>query len=308
MPKLDGEALVKRLPAVRGRLEANAPLADLTWFRAGGPAEALFTPLDETDLADFLRAMPKDIPVYVIGVGSNLLVRDGGVPGVVIRLGRGFSEIRLEPGSRVRVGTAVLDVRVARFAYDNSIDGLTFLRGIPGTMGGALRMNGGAYGGETMDVLVEVRAVDRAGIVHVLSNADMKYSYRHCGAPEDLIFTEALMQGRAGHQPDILAAMNKITDSREATQPIKSRTGGSTFKNPPDNKSWQLIDKAGLRGFAIGPAKVSELHCNFLINEGGATATQIEELGETIRARVLATSGIELDWEIKRIGIPAGGR
>ena len=308
MPKLDGEALVKRLPAVRGRLEANAPLADLTWFRAGGPAEALFTPLDETDLADFLRAMPKDIPVYVIGVGSNLLVRDGGVPGVVIRLGRGFSEIRLEPGSRVRVGTAVLDVRVARFAYDNSIDGLTFLRGIPGTMGGALRMNGGAYGGETMDVLVEVRAIDRAGIVHVLSNADMKYSYRHCGAPEDLIFTEALMQGRAGHQPDILAAMNKITDSREATQPIKSRTGGSTFKNPPDNKSWQLIDKAGLRGFAIGPAKVSELHCNFLINEGGATATQIEELGETIRARVLATSGIELDWEIKRIGIPAGGR
>jgi UDP-N-acetylmuramate dehydrogenase len=308
MPRLDGEALVKRLPAVRGRLEANAPLADLTWFRAGGPAEVLFTPLDETDLADFLRAMPKDIPIYVIGVGSNLLVRDGGVPGVVVRLGRGFSEIGLEPESRVRVGTAVLDVRVARFAYDNSIDGLTFLRGIPGTIGGALRMNGGAYGGETKDVLVEVRAVDRAGIVHVLSNADMKYSYRHCGAPEELIFTEALLHGRAGNQPDILAAMNKITDSREATQPIKSRTGGSTFKNPPGNKSWQLIDKAGLRGFAIGPAKVSELHCNFLINEGGATATQIEELGETIRARVLATSGIELDWEIKRIGIPAGGR
>ncbi|HEX7110565.1 MAG TPA: UDP-N-acetylmuramate dehydrogenase [Aestuariivirga sp.] len=308
MPKLDGEALVKRLPAVRGRLEANAPLADLTWFRAGGPAEVLFTPLDETDLADFLRATPKNIPIYVIGVGSNLLVRDGGVPGVVIRLGRGFSDIKLEADNRVRVGTAVLDVRVARFAYDNSVDGLTFLRGIPGTIGGALRMNGGAYGGETKDVLVEVRTVDRAGIVHVFSNADMKYSYRHCGAPEDLIFTEALLQGRAGHQPDILAAMNKITDSREATQPIKSRTGGSTFKNPPGNKSWQLIDKAGLRGFAIGPAKVSELHCNFLINEGGATATQIEELGETIRARVLATSGIELDWEIKRIGIPAGGQ
>ena len=308
MPKLDGEALVKRLPAVRGRLEANAPLADLTWFRAGGPAEVLFTPLDETDLADFLRATPKNIPIYVIGVGSNLLVRDGGVPGVVIRLGRGFSDIKLEADNRVRVGTAVLDVRVARFAYDNSVDGLTFLRGIPGTIGGALRMNGGAYGGETKDVLVEVRTVDRAGIVHVFSKADMKYSYRHCGAPEDLIFTEALLQGRAGHQPDILAAMNKITDSREATQPIKSRTGGSTFKNPPGNKSWQLIDKAGLRGFAIGPAKVSELHCNFLINEGGATATQIEELGETIRARVLATSGIELDWEIKRIGIPAGGQ
>ena len=308
MPKLNGEALVKRLPAVHGRLEANAPLADLTWFRAGGQAEVLFTPLDETDLADFLRATPKDIPIYVIGVGSNLLVRDGGVPGVVIRLGRGFSDIKLEAGNRVRAGTAVLDVRVARFAYDNSIDGLTFLRGIPGTIGGALRMNGGAYGGETKDVLVEVRTVDRAGIVHVFSNADMKYSYRHCGAPEDLIFTEALLQGRAGHQPDILAAMNRITDSREATQPIKSRTGGSTFKNPPGNKSWQLIDKAGLRGFAIGPAKVSELHCNFLINEGGATATQIEELGETIRARVLATSGIELDWEIKLIGVPAGGK
>jgi len=308
MPRLDGEALVKRLPFVRGRLEANVPLADLTWFRAGGPAEVLFTPLDETDLADFLRATPKDISIYVIGVGSNLLVRDGGVPGVVIRLGRGFSEIKVEADSRVRVGTAVLDVRVARFAYDNSIDGLTFLRGIPGTIGGALRMNGGAYGGETKNVLVEARAIDRAGIVHVLSNTDMKYSYRHCGASEDLIFTEALLQGRSGNQDEILAAMNKITDSREATQPIKSRTGGSTFKNPPGNKSWQLIDKAGLRGFAIGSAKVSELHCNFLINEGGATATQIEELGETIRARVLAAFGIELDWEIKRIGVPAGGQ
>jgi UDP-N-acetylmuramate dehydrogenase len=200
----------------------------------------------------------------------------------------------------------VLDVRAARFACENSIDGLTFLRGIPGTIGGALRMNGGAYGGETKDVLIEARAVDRAGNIHVLSNADMKYSYRHCGAAEDLIFTEALLQGRAGQQEDILAAMNKITDSREATQPIKSRTGGSTFKNPPGNKSWQLIDKAGLRGFAIGPARISELHCNFLINEGGATATQIEELGETIRARVKASSGVDLDWEIKRIGIAAG--
>ncbi len=306
MPKLDGAALLKGLPAVRGRLEANAPLADLTWFRAGGAAEVLFTPLDEADLAEFLRATPGDIPVYVIGVGSNLLVRDGGVPGVVIRLGRGFSEIKREPGNRLRVGTAVLDVRVARFAYDNSLDGLTFLRGIPGTIGGALRMNGGAYGGETKDILIEARAVDRAGTVHVISNAEMKYSYRHCGAPEDLIFTEALLQGRPGSQDEIMAAMNKITDSREATQPIKSRTGGSTFKNPTGSKSWQLIDKAGLRGFAIGPAKVSELHCNFLINEGGATATQIEELGETIRARVKATSGIELDWEIKRIGIPGG--
>lgn len=303
MPVFDGEALLKRLPAVRGRLEANAPLAEFTWFRVGGPAEVLFTPLDETDLADFLKATPAEIPVYVIGVGSNLLVRDGGVPGVVVRLGRGFSDMKLEPNHRIRVGSAVPDVRVAKFAYDNVIDGLTFLRGIPGTIGGALRMNGGAYGGETKDVVVEVRGLDRTGKLHVLSSADMKYSYRHCGAAEDLIFTEALLQGRPGNQADILAAMEKITDSREATQPIKSRTGGSTFKNPPAHKSWQLIDKAGMRGFAIGPAKVSDLHCNFLINEGGATAAQIEKLGETIRERVKATSGIELEWEIKRIGV-----
>lgn len=307
MTKLDGEALLKRLPKVRGRLEANAPLADLTWFRAGGPAEVLFTPADEADLADFLKGTPKDIPVYVIGVGSNLLVRDGGVPGVVIRLGRGFADVTEEPGHRVRAGTAALDVRVARFALEKSIDSLTFLRGIPGTIGGALRMNAGAYGGETKDILIEARAVDRSGNIHVLANADMKYAYRHCGAPEDLVFTQALFQGRAGDPADISAAMDKITESRETTQPIKSRTGGSTFKNPPGNKSWQLIDNAGMRGFAIGPAKVSELHCNFLINEGGATAAQIEELGETVRTRVKETSGVDLDWEIKRIGLKAEG-
>jgi UDP-N-acetylmuramate dehydrogenase len=303
---LDGHALMKRLPQVRGRLEANAPLADLTWFRAGGPAEVLFTPADEADLADFLKGTPADIPVHVIGVGSNLLVRDGGVRGVVIRLGKGFAEVSEEPAHRVRAGTAALDVRVARFALEKSIDALTFLRGIPGTIGGALRMNAGAYGGETKDILIEARAVDRSGNIHVLSNADMKYSYRHCGAPEDLVFTQALFQGRAGDPAEISAAMDKITGSREATQPIKSRTGGSTFKNPPGNKSWQLIDKAGMRGFAVGPAKVSELHCNFLINEGGATAAQIEELGEAVRARVKETSGIDLDWEIKRIGLKAG--
>ena len=307
MTKLDGDALLKRLPPVRGRLEANAPLAELTWFRAGGPAEVLFTPADETDLAAFLIATPKEVPVYVIGVGSNLLVRDGGVQGVVIRLGKGFAEITEEPGHRLRAGTAALDVRVARFALEKSIDSLTFLRGIPGTIGGALRMNAGAYGGETKDILIEARAVDRSGAIHVLTNADMKYTYRHCGAAEDLVFTQALFQGRAGDPAEISAAMDKITDSREATQPIKSRTGGSTFKNPPGNKSWQLIDKAGMRGFAVGPAKVSELHCNFLINEGGATAAQIEHLGEAVRARVKATSGIDLDWEIKRIGLKAEG-
>jgi len=306
MPKIDGQALLKRLPQVRGRLEANASLADLTWFRAGGPAEVLFSPADEADLAAFLKDTPKDVPVYVIGVGSNLLVRDGGVPGVVIRLGKGFADVSEEPGQRVRAGAAALDVRVARFALEKSIDALTFLRGIPGTIGGALRMNAGAYGGETKDILIEARAVDRSGNIHVLSNADMKYSYRHCGAPEGLVFTQALFQGRPGDPAEISAAMDKITESREATQPIKSRTGGSTFKNPPGNKSWQLIDKAGMRGFAVGPAKVSDLHCNFLINEGGATAAQIEELGETVRAKVKASSGIELDWEIKRIGLAAG--
>ena len=306
MTQLDGEALLKKLPSVRGRLEANAPLADLTWFRVGGPAEVLFAPADEDDLGAFLKGTPEDVAVYVIGVGSNLLVRDGGVPGVVIRMGRAFMDVVLEGENRLRAGTAALDVRVARFAADNSIDALTFLRGIPGTIGGALRMNGGAYGGETKDVLVEARGFNRKGELKVLSNADMKYTYRHCGAPEDMIFTSALLQGKPGNKDEIIAAMDKITASREATQPIKSKTGGSTFKNPPNNKSWQLIDKAGMRGFNVGPAKVSEQHCNFLINEGGATAAQIEELGETIRKRVMETSGIMLDWEIKRIGIPAG--
>jgi len=304
MPTIDGQKLLARLPAVRGRLEPERPLAELTWFRVGGPAEVLFTPADEADLADFLKGTPADIPVYVIGVGSNLLVRDGGVPGVVIRLGKGFSGLTLEDGQRIRVGSAVLDVKAARFAQENGISGLTFLRGIPGTIGGALRMNGGAYGGETKDVLVEARAVDRSGNRFVITNGEMKYSYRHCGAPEELIFTEALFQGVPGDRGEIAAAMDKITESREATQPIKSRTGGSTFKNPPGQKSWQVIDSAGMRGFAIGPAKVSDLHCNFLINEGGATAAQIEELGETVRRRVQENSGIALEWEIKRIGLP----
>lgn len=303
MAAIDGEALLARLPEVAGRLEANRVLADLTWFRVGGPAEVLFTPADEDDLSAFLKALPDDIPVTIIGVGSNLLVRDGGVPGVVIRLGRGFGKLELEDGHRIRAGTAVPDVKVARFAFENIIGGLTFLRGIPGTIGGALRMNGGAYGRETKDVLIEARAIDREGNQLVLSNADMNYAYRHCGAPEDLIFTEALLQGEAGDKDEIAAQMEAITAAREETQPIKSRTGGSTFKNPDGGKSWQLIDAAGMRGFAVGPARVSEKHCNFLINEGGATAAQIEELGEAVRARVKETSGVTLNWEIKRIGI-----
>ncbi len=295
--------LLKRLPAVRGRLQAEFCLRDVTWFRVGGPAEILFTPADAEDLAGFLRHVEADISVTVIGVGSNLLVRDGGVPGVVIRLGRGFGGIAIEDETRVRAGAAVPDVKVARAALDAGLAGLTFFRGIPGTIGGALRMNGGAYGRETKDVLVEARAVDRAGDVKVLSVEDMAYSYRHCGAPDDLVFVEALFQGERGDGAVIAAEMKAITEAREATQPVRSRTGGSTFKNPPDGKAWELIDAAGMRGFSVGAAMVSEKHCNFLINTGGATASDLETLGEAVRARVLEHSGVTLDWEIRRIGV-----
>jgi UDP-N-acetylmuramate dehydrogenase len=303
--KVDGEALIAKLPKARGRLEPNVSMAELTWFRTGGPAEVLFAPADEDDLAAFLAQLSDDVPVYPVGVGSNLLVRDGGIAGVVVRLGRGFGQLEALDHYRILAGAAVPDVKVARFALDKGIGGLTFLRGIPGTIGGALRMNGGAYGGETKDVLVEARGIDRRGRKLVLSNKDMSYSYRHCGAPEDIIFTAAVLQGEKGDPAEIAAAMEEITSRRESTQPVKTRTGGSTFKNPAGAKAWQLIDQAGLRGFAIGPAKVSELHCNFLINEGGATAAQLEELGETVRRRVQQSSGIELEWEIKRVGVTA---
>jgi UDP-N-acetylmuramate dehydrogenase len=295
--------LKARMPELRGRLLANEPLAPLTWFRVGGPAQVLFMPEDENDLAYFLNYVPAEMPVTVIGLGSNLIVRDGGVPGVVIRLGRGFNEVRIEDGHRVRSGTAVPDVKVSRTAQDAGVAGLAFLRGIPGAVGGALRMNGGAYGRETKDALIEARGVDRAGNIRTYSNADMLYTYRHCGVADDVIFTQALFQGEAGDHELIAAEMDKITQSREATQPIKSRTGGSTFKNPPGQKAWQLIDAAGCRGFMVGAAQVSELHCNFLINTGGASAADIETLGETVRTRVKENSGVTLEWEIKRIGV-----
>jgi UDP-N-acetylmuramate dehydrogenase len=294
-----------RMPGLRGRLIANQPLTELTWFRVGGPAQVLFSPQDEEDLATLLANVPAEVPVTVIGLGSNLIVRDGGVAGVVVRLGRGFGEITIEAGCRVRAGTAVPDVKVARAAQEASIAGLSFLRGIPGSIGGALRMNGGAYGGETKDVLVEARGVDRAGRITTFANADLHYTYRHCGAPDDVIFTEATFQGAPGDPATIAAEMDKITESREATQPIKSRTGGSTFKNPPGHKAWQLIDAAGCRGLQVGGAQVSTMHCNFLINLGSATAADIETLGETVRARVKETSGVDLEWEIKRIGVAA---
>src|SRR3954453_5778173 len=294
--------LKSSLPKLRGRLLANQPLAELTWFRVGGPAQALFMPEDEDDLAYLLAGLPREIPVTVIGLGSNLIVRDGGVAGVVIRLGRGFNQIEIEEGHRVRAGTAAPDQRVAKAAQEAGIAGLAFLRGIPGAIGGALRMNGGAYGRETKDILIEARGVDRAGTVRTYTNADMGFTYRHCGVGEDVIFTQALFEGAPGDPAAIAAEMDKITAARETTQPVKSRTGGSTFKNPPAQKAWQLIDAAGCRGLVVGDAQVSELHCNFLINRGNASAADIENLGEEVRRRVKESSGVTLEWEIKRIG------
>lgn len=305
--RVPAQHLIDRLPAVRGELVADAPLAQLTWFRVGGPAEVMFRPADADDLAAFLATCPADVPVTVIGVGSNLLVRDGGVPGVVIRLGRPFMNVEVLDGARIRAGTAALDVAVARAAQEAGLAGLEFYRGIPGSIGGALRMNGGAYGRETKDVLVEAVAIDRAGKRHVLSNAEMKYSYRHCGAADDLIFVEAVFQGAPGDKAEIAKRMDEITASREATQPIRTRTGGSTFKNPDGHKSWQLIDAAGCRGLTRGEAQVSELHCNFLVNTGVASAADLEDLGEDVRARVKAQSGVTLEWEIRRIGVRKEG-
>jgi UDP-N-acetylmuramate dehydrogenase len=294
--------LKARMPELRGRLLANQSLAELTWFRVGGPAQAFYMPEDENDLAYFLRNLPADIPVTSVGAGSNLIVRDGGVPGVVVRLGRGFNEIKIEDGHRVAAGPATLDVMVARAAQTAGIAGLAFYSGIPGTIGGALRMNGGAYGGETKDVLIEARGVDRQGNIRSYSNAEMGFSYRHCGVPDDVIFTAAVFQGRAGEAEAIAAEMAEIKGKREKSQP-RNRTGGSTFKNPPGHSAWKLVDEAGCRGLKVGQAKVSELHSNFLITLDGASASDIEMLGETVRARVKEHSGVELEWEIKRIGV-----
>jgi UDP-N-acetylmuramate dehydrogenase len=301
-------ALQARMPGLRGRLIANQKLADITWFRVGGPAQVLFTPADEADLVLFRKTVGSELPVTVVGLGSNLLVRDGGVPGVVIRLGKGFATVKAEDGCRIRAGTAVPDVKVARAAADAGVDGLAFYRGIPGSIGGALRMNAGAHHAETKDTLIEARAVDAEGRVHALTLAQMDMTYRHCGIPADWVFTEALYQGRPGNSADILKAMDEVAEYREANQPIKDRTGGSTFKNPPGHSAWKLIDAAGCRGLRIGGAVVSEKHCNFLINDQGATAEHIETLGETVRARVKAHSGVELHWEIIRLGVPLAGR
>lgn len=299
---------IDNLPDLRGRLVTNAAMADITWFRVGGPAQVLFTPADEADLAYFLKTIPADVPVFTVGLGSNLLVRDGGVRGIVIRLGRSFGGIEVIGPDRLRAGTAVPDVKVARVAADAGIAGLHFYRGIPGSIGGALRMNAGAHGVETRDVLESVRAVDRAGNIHELSVDDMRYSYRHCGVPADFIFTQATFKGQPGDPAEILRQMEEVADYREQNQPIRERTGGSTFKNPDGHSAWKLVDQAGCRGLRIGGAMVSEKHCNFLINDANASAEDVERLGETVRARVKAASGVELNWEIIRLGEPREGR
>ena len=291
------------MPQLRGRLLANQPLAELTWFRVGGPAQVLFTPADQDDLAYFLKNLSDQVPVYVVGVGSNLIVRDGGLPGVVIRLSpRGFGETAAE-GDVVSAGAAALDKRVAETAAAAGLAGLEFLFGIPGSIGGALRMNAGANGAETKDVLIDATGIDRRGNKLTFGNAEMKFVYRNSDVDPSVIFTSARFRGRAAAEQVVRARMNEVQQHRESAQPIREKTGGSTFQNPPGHSAWKLIDAAGCRGLRVGGAQVSEMHCNFLINTGSATGHDIETLGETVRARVKENSGIELHWEIKRIGI-----
>jgi UDP-N-acetylmuramate dehydrogenase len=292
------------LPPLRGRLSFGASLAGITWFGVGGPAEVMFRPVDEDDLACCLAALPDDVPVTVIGVGSNLLVRDGGVPGVVIRLGRGFADLEIEE-AKLTVGAGALDLNVAMLAAANGISGLEFLSGVPGTIGGALIMNAGAYGGEMSQIVTGATAYGPDGQRHDLSHADFGFSYRHTDVPTDWIFTRAFLQGSTDDGDAVRRRLTDIREARETAQPIRAKTGGSTFKNPPGHKAWELIDKAGCRGLRNGGAEVSEKHCNFLINRSGASAAEIEELGEEVRRRVFETSGVMLEWEIRRIGEPA---
>lgn len=301
--------LIGRLPPTRGVLTENAPLAGVMWFRVGGPAEVLFRPADRDDLVEFVANCPADIPLTVLGVGSNVLVRDGGIAGVVVRLGREFAWIDVGDGE-IRAGGAAMDVNIARSARDTSLTGLEFLSGIPGTLGGALRMNAGAYGREMKDVLLGAEALDRAGRVHRLSLADMGFTYRMSTVRPDWIFLAARLRTAPGHAADIVRRMRRIDDARKGTQPIRSRTGGSTFKNPPGKSAWELIDASGCRGLTVGGARVSQQHCNFLINTGTATAADLEGLGEEVRRRVREHTGVDLEWEIKRVGnaLPDGPR
>lgn len=299
LKKLDG-----RLSGLRGRMMPDTGMDKITWFRAGGPAQVLFQPADEEDLSEFLKAVPEEIPLLVVGIGSNLLVRDGGIPGFVVRLSaKGFGEVERVSETQLRAGTATPDKRVAAAALEAGLSGFHFYHGIPGGIGGALRMNAGANGVETRERVVEVRALDRKGELHVLSNADMGYAYRHSSASPDLIFTSALFEGSPGDREEIQKAMGEVQNHRETVQPVREKTGGSTFKNPEGTSAWKEIDKAGCRGLRVGGAQMSEMHCNFMINTGNATGHDLETLGETVRAKVYENSGIRLHWEIKRLGL-----
>jgi len=307
-PMESGETLLKKLDGklsgLRGRLTPDTGMDKITWFRAGGPAQVLFQPADEEDLSNFLMAVPEEIPILVVGIGSNLLVRDGGVPGFVVRLSaKGFGEVERVSETQLRAGTATPDKRVAAAALEAGLAGFHFYHGIPGGIGGALRMNAGANGVETRERVVEVRALDRKGELHVLSNADMGYAYRHSSASPELIFTSALFEGVPGDREDIQRAMDEVQHHRETVQPVREKTGGSTFKNPEGTSAWKEIDKAGCRGLRVGGAQMSEMHCNFMINTGTATGHDLETLGETVRAKVFENSGIRLHWEIKRLGL-----
>ncbi|WP_061929511.1 UDP-N-acetylmuramate dehydrogenase [Aureimonas sp. AU22] len=293
---------------LRGKLQAAADLSKITWFRTGGPADLMFQPADEADLAAFLAALPAEVPLTVVGIGSNLLIRDGGVGGVVLRLpAKGFGEVEAVGEGRIRAGAAASDKRVAAVALEAGLGGFHFLHGIPGSVGGAIRMNGGANGVETADRLVEARSLDRQGRAHVLSKAEMGFSYRHADAPEDLIFVSAVFEGPETDREDIRRAMDEVQHHRETVQPVREKTGGSTFKNPPGTSAWKEVDRAGCRGLTIGGAQMSALHCNFMLNVGDATGHDLELLGETVRRRVFETSGILLEWEIKRLGRFAPG-
>ena len=289
---------------VRGKLKPDAPLAPLVWFKSGGTAECLFEPADADDLSEFLRELDPSVPVMALGLGSNLIVRDGGVPGVVVRLGKPFAKVEVPEPMVLRCRGGASGILVSSSARDAGIAGVEFLRSIPGTVGGFVRMNGGAYGRETCEVLVECDVVLRSGEQVTLSNADLSYTYRHSELPEQAIVVSATFSGEPGDPADIQAEMDRIAASREATQPLRSRTGGSTFKNPPGDKAWRLIDAAGCRGLTVGGAQVSEKHCNFLLNLGQASSADIEQLGEEVRKRVMADSGVELEWEIQRVGRP----
>ena len=296
-------AAVMELPPIQGEAERGGSLADFIWFRTGGPAEWLVRPKDAADLSAFLGELDPAIPVMPVGVGSNLIVRDGGVPGIVVRLPKSMAKVTVEPGNRVRAGGGAMGITVASKARDSAIQGLEFMRGIPGTAGGAVRMNAGAYGREVADILIEATLVLRDGGVETWPAERFGYTYRHSEVPEGAVVVEALFEGAHGDPAAIGAEMNRIAEEREASQPLRSRTGGSTFKNPPGTKAWKLIDSAGCRGLRIGDAQVSEKHCNFLLNLGNASAADIEALGEEVRRRVAAESGVRLEWEIQRVGV-----